>query len=417
MATILTFPKRPERQDTDAALDAGPAHVGHPLTRKGQSSAPWAPLVESMARHRRDELEVGWLKENAELLGILNSTGHSRCDGGEAALAHLRPFVETAPRRLQFFPQYYRFILSICLDYEDLTGGATDTGSQLAHWIATRGLVCGELSDLQRAEAQHLLARRAVLLPDPGGQHAGLRSRLRRFASDTAGFAIPDRRRAYELTHVVFYLTDYGRRCAALPDTATQSLIHVGLWAYLDCDWDLVAEVCIALRYLGQPPPPLWEAALQRSLGAYRLLATPVVGADDYHAFFVGHWWRAVAARGRAGQGAFADLTGWRGGALTVRASQATGLLAPLSLWLLQGGSARVDDAIAHITTTMGQTAAAHLAETIHSSDHFARFWHHFCRQGEATAKAHVITARGQKHLHDERPRRSMQKGHPKGSP
>lgn len=288
MATILTFPKRPERQDTDAALDAGPARVGQPLTRKGQSSAPWAPLVESMARHRRDELEVGWLKENAELLGILNSTGHSRCDGGEAALAHLRPFVETAPRRLQFFPQYYRFILSICLDYEDLTGGATDTGSQLAHWIATRGLVCGELSDLQRAEAQHLLARRAVLLPDPGGQQAGLRSRLHRFASDTAGFAVPDRRRAYELTHVVFYLTDYGRRCAALPDTATQSLIHVGLWAYLDCDWDLVAEVCIALRYLGHPPPPLWEAALQRSLGAYRLLATPVVGADDYHAFFRG---------------------------------------------------------------------------------------------------------------------------------
>jgi hypothetical protein len=76
-----------------------------------------------------------------------------------------------------------------------------------------------------------------------------------------------------------------------------------------------------------------------------------------------------------------------------------------------------VDDAIAYITATMGQTAAAHLAETKHSSDHFARFWHHFCRQGEATAKVHVITARGQKHLHDERLGRSMQKGHPKGSP
>ena len=76
-----------------------------------------AALLRCFSQHRRFGDDVFWLKENAELLNILECTG---ADPNADALAAYDGFYATIEKRLQFFPQYYRFLLSICLDLEDL---------------------------------------------------------------------------------------------------------------------------------------------------------------------------------------------------------------------------------------------------------------------------------------------------------
>lgn len=79
--------------------------------------ARFGALLASFAQHRRFGDDVFWLKENAELLNILESTG-AQLDA--ATLASHDGFYAQVEKRLGFFPQYYRFLLSICLDLEDL---------------------------------------------------------------------------------------------------------------------------------------------------------------------------------------------------------------------------------------------------------------------------------------------------------
>ena len=67
-----------------------------------------------------------------------------------------------------FFPQYYRFLLGLCLDLEDLGIGG-QKGSKLVQWVADQGLARAELSDLQRAEARRLCLRRGI---DPVAEDA-----------------------------------------------------------------------------------------------------------------------------------------------------------------------------------------------------------------------------------------------------
>jgi hypothetical protein len=106
------------------------------LPRRPNLSQRQAMLVRNFALGRRSASDVYWLKENAELLNILVNTG-ARLD--EAALAPLVGFYQGLPERIRFFPQYYRFLLSMCLDLEDV-GMPGDTGAALCDWVAGRGL-------------------------------------------------------------------------------------------------------------------------------------------------------------------------------------------------------------------------------------------------------------------------------------
>lgn len=250
-----------------------------------------AALLRSFAQCRRFGDDVFWLKENAELLNILECTG-ARLNA--AAFEPHLGFYKQVEKRLGFFPQYYRFLLSICLDLEDL-GLPGAKGEALVRWVACEGLAEAEMSDLQRFEARRLMMRRGV---DPLGHDTGLEDRVRRFIGRSATFAMPNKKAAYELTHAVFYLSEYGRRDPELSDEAVTSLEFAGLLAYLDQNADLLAEICVALRYAGHAPSDIWEGWLERETHRFSVQTGPHVSAqDDYHDYFVCNWLMAVSGR------------------------------------------------------------------------------------------------------------------------
>ncbi len=247
-----------------------------------------AGLIHCFANERRVGEDVFWLKENAELLSILECTELTL---NQDALAPMEGFYAQVFDRMAFFPQYYRFLLSLTLDLEDL-GMAGNKGAALVDWAADQGLADAELSDLQRAEARRLMMRRNR---DPMSSDIGLDDRLRAFMRRPETFALPNKKAAYELTHIVFYLSEYGRKDPDIDDVAVRSLSYAGTLAYLDQNVDLLAEVCVALRYAGQTPPALWEEWVLREVRGFRLTegATAQVG-DNYHDYFVCNWLLAL---------------------------------------------------------------------------------------------------------------------------
>ena len=288
-------------------------------------------LLRVFAMHRRSPQDVFWLKENAELLNIL-ATG-----GAEIAAQDLevyRGFYDTLEERMRFFPQYYRFLLSICLDLEAL-GLEGDKGAALCTTAQRLDLPAGELSDLQRAEAERLIARRLGSTT----LDAGLNARLRAFMDHCDTFALPNKKAAYELTHIVFYLSDYGATPLDLTEDAVTSLEYAGLLAFLDQDVDLLAEVCVALRFAGQTPSGIWENWLAREAAEFTLMPAPDGPVTDaYHEYFVTSWWA-----GLSGISGFC-ATPPAGGVQVSRNNAVRGPLRALSELMYQLGPARSPD-------------------------------------------------------------------------
>ena len=245
-------------------------------------------LVDCFAFHRRKGDDVYWLKENAELLNVLETSG---AHPGEAAFAPLAGFYENLEERMEFFPQYYRFFLSMACDLEDM-GYGTNKAARLADWANARMMPHGELSDLQRLEAHRLMIRRNV---DPFSNDPGLEDRVRGFCRSSDFFAIPNKKAAYELTHAVFYLSEYGRKNPNLDQETIDSLLNVGILAMLEQNNDLVAEVCISLRFAGETPPAYWENWLRRDRRGYSVEPDNYFAGDDYHSYFMAFWSESIA--------------------------------------------------------------------------------------------------------------------------
>ncbi len=300
------------------------------LPKRPNLSQRQSALMKSFSGHRRQKDDVFWLKENAELLNILASSG---AELQPEALEVYRGFYDELDERLKFFPQYYRFILSICLDLEDL-GMAGNMGEALCRRVDDLDLSACELSDLQRAEAQRLLARRSC-----GGISEELQDRLRNFIAQTDTFSRPNKKAAYELTHIVFYLSDYGAYSLDLVADALTSLEFAGLLAFLDRDVDLLSEVCVALRFAGQTPSEIWEDWLAQEAGGFILSSAPDGPAHDaYHEYLVTSWWA-----GTAGMTGFLG-TPIFGGLRFERAHASSGPLRAISELMYRLRSARSSD-------------------------------------------------------------------------
>ena len=340
--------------------------------RTQQSQDVAAQLIAGVAQGRRLPDDVFWLKENAELLGVLAATG-AQVD--EAALAPFQTFYGEIAERLQFFPQYYRFLLSICLDLEDL-GLPGEQGAKLTRWVAREGLAGAELSDLQRGEARRLLARRdAASDADPA-----LDARLHRFIARSATFAVPNKKAAYELTHIVFYLSDYGQRDPQLAPEAIQSLKFAGILAYLDQNIDLLAEVCTALRFAGARVAPVWEAAVTQVHNAITLDQTGRAPLNDlFHEYLVTGWMVQVS-------GAPAFTAPIPDAPLRFhRAITATGALRSMSECMFELGDNRSGDwhqMRPHVLSMLGPNGHDVLRQAETSTDQFESFFEGFARAG-----------------------------------
>jgi len=336
-------------------------------------SAKHSALIASFAIHRRFGDDVFWLKENAELLNIFECTG-TRLEPD--ALAPHDGFYDQVEKRLGFFPQYYRFLLSICLDLEDL-GMTGDKGEKLCHWVAREGLAEAEMSDLQRAEAVRLMARRGV---DPLPGDISLKSRLHAFIDRSETFAMPNKKAAYELTHIVFYLSEYGRRDPGLSAAAVTSLEFAGILAYLDQNADLLAEICVALRYAGGTPSDIWEDWLTRETHMFSVSSGAQVSTqDDYHDYFVCNWRMAVA-----GGEAFVKEAKHERMAF-YRAEPIGGPLREMSQCMLQLEDQRSSDwqlMRGHVEGAVSEAGYEILTEAQASSDKFEAFFAGFARTG-----------------------------------
>ncbi|WP_135505677.1 DUF6902 family protein [Roseovarius aestuariivivens] len=269
-------------------------HLDVPF-RQTTPAARKSAMIQRFAQERRVDNDVFWLKENAELLNLLDCT-NAKLD--DFALAPLEAFYGDFEKRLGFFPQYYRFLLSLCLDLEDL-GLPGGKGEEAVAWVAKQGLVTAELSDLQRAEARRLCLRRGI---DPVNGDGALDTRLRRFASQKETFALPNKKAAYELTHIVFYLSEYGRAMPDLAPGTVASLLHAGTLAFLELNTDLLSEFCIALRFAGETPPFEWEDWLFSQARRFVVEAGELGWAqDDYHPYLMVNWALSVAGQGGFG--------------------------------------------------------------------------------------------------------------------
>jgi hypothetical protein len=90
----------------------------------------------------------------------------------------------------------------------------------------------------------------------------------------------------------VFYRSCYGQCTLEADESLVTSLEFTGLLAYLDQDVDLLAEVCVALRFAGHYPSAVWEDWLALQLNGFSM--EPVAGRpgpDAYHEFLVTNWW------------------------------------------------------------------------------------------------------------------------------
>ena len=347
-------------------------------SRNAREGGRLAQLLAAFAAHRRIGDDVFWLKENAELLNILECSGPRPEGLAEALAAAHGGFYADAEKRLGFFPQYYRFLLSICLDLEDL-GMPGHKGEALAAWIADQGLADAEMSDLQRAEARRLMLRRGV---DPMAHDGGLDARLHRFISRAETFALPNKKAAYELTHTVFYLSEYGRRDPGLGREAARSLEFAGTLAFLDLNADLLAEVCIAMRHAGLTPPAAWEGWLARHTRAFAVEAGDhLAPGDDYHEFFVCNWLEASA-----GRAAFArDFTAGRMGFF--RPETGRGPLREMSECMFRLEGSRQGDwqkMRPRILEELSEGGRAVLAEAEAASSCFDAFFEGFARVAQA---------------------------------
>ena len=330
-----------------------------------------AGLITGFAADRRLTEDVFWLKENAELLGVFCA---ANVPVGAGDLDPYRTFYAQLPERLRFFPQYYRFLLSLALDLEEL-GMEGHHARDMCHSIAGLGLADAELSDLQRAEARRLLARRgAAPREDPH-----LDARLRLFIERSATFAMPNKKAAYELTHIVFYLSDYGRHDPQLSGQAKRSLTYCGILAYLDQNTDLLAEVCTAMHYAGCDVPPFWQETVRHAHRQITLTGDDGQGGlnDAYHEYLVTGWMASLTSA-PAFEGPLPE-----GPLRFGRPAPAMGALRSMSECIYGLGDARSDDWTQmrpHVLPMLGPMGHEVLIRAEQSTDVFAPFFESFAR-------------------------------------
>ena len=249
-------------------------------------------LAEAFALGRNKEINFPFLKENGELLSISHAHGLMM----EPRVQELyKPVYSMAANLVELYPQYYRFLLGIVLDLEDL-GMAGTVGEEICQSVRRDNLLAFDTSDIRRLEAMHLLNRRLPLKNEEIEAKQALEERIRQFTLSADRFFKFNRPLFYDLTHFVFFLTDYGRNKDTGLTNLVDCLLSVGFLSILDNDIDLLSEAMICLKYIGEPAPEYWKQFILEKQSEIKISFTERFtsslnsAVDDYHVYFVLNW-------------------------------------------------------------------------------------------------------------------------------
>lgn len=251
--------------------------------------------VEAFAANRNPTLSFPFLKENGELLSLAANSGFLL---EPRALDLYADVYENALKIVQTYPQYYRFILAIAQDLEAL-GIEGNMGSRVADFVTSQHFVEFDTSDCRRLEALFLLSQTTQLTSDQIDIQSRTLENVDRFISRPGLFTKFNKPLFYELTHFVFFLTDYGRKASPLTHGFKACLMHMGVLSLLDNDADLLAEVCLCLSFIKADIPAYWKAFLEQSYTDMKITFSGTVASalnpsvDEYHLYFVLNWYRA----------------------------------------------------------------------------------------------------------------------------
>jgi len=252
--------------------------------------------VEAFAVKRNPVLSFPFLKENGELLSICIDSGFLI---EPRALTLYNDFYENAFKLTQLYPQYYRFTLAMTIDIEKAGMTGTESG-KIAKYVKDEQLWLYDTSDTRRLETLTLLKGQGSLDGSSLEVYKSTIEKLDQFISNPDWYKKFNKPLFYDLTHIIFFLTDNGKQPFSLKNDPQTCLIYMGLLSLLDNDADLLAEVCICLRYLGKEVPKYWDEFLQKSFkgidvtydGTVASALNPTV--DEYHIYFVLNWYQAL---------------------------------------------------------------------------------------------------------------------------
>lgn len=252
--------------------------------------------VEAFAVTRNPSLSFPFLKENGELLSIAVSAGFLI---EPRALNLYKGFYDKAYMLTAYYPQYYRFTLAMALDLE-ACGMEGSQGQKIADYVLENNLVTFDTSDVRRLETLSLLVKTHERCETQNELYEGILKRVDNFFKTPEWFMKFNKPLFYDLTHIIYFITDYGKTALPTRSDPLPCLHNVGLLALLDNDADLLSEVCLCLRYLGQAVPPYWDDYLTGALqeigvtfdGNIASALNPTV--DEYHLYLVSNAYMAV---------------------------------------------------------------------------------------------------------------------------
>ena len=255
--------------------------------------------VEAFALKRNPAINFPFLKENGELLSISANSGFLV---EPRALELYSEFYDNSLKFTQYYPQYYRFSLGIVNDLEAL-GIQGEKARQIADYVTEENFVMYDTSDSRRLETLTMLECNGGLSQAYKNVLEDITHNVDGFIKNPHWFTKFNKPHFYDLTHILFFLTDYGRKDLQLKHDVYPCLINMGLLALLDNDADILSEICTCLSYIGADIPDEWDQFLQNRYKDIRVSFGETIASalnptvDEYHIFFVMNWYEAMQGR------------------------------------------------------------------------------------------------------------------------
>lgn len=245
--------------------------------------------VEAFAVKRNPSLSFPFLKENGELISVAVNAGFLI---EPRALDLYMDFYRNAEALTRAYPQYYRFTLGMILDLE--RGGiGGEEGKLIAEYVTEEDLVMFDTSDVRRLESLTMLKQVGALSSKHQRLYSDIIRRVDDFIQNPGWYTKFNKPLFYDLTHIVFFLTDFGKKPLPLKCDITPCLMHMGLLALLDNDADLLSEVGMCLSYINQDIPAYWDEYLTRYTDTIQISFNGTVASalnpsvDEYHLYLV----------------------------------------------------------------------------------------------------------------------------------